>query len=46
MAKTQSGKYWVDWANVHAKNSKSIDDLAHPFKANVKAFIGRMQARR
>lgn len=39
MAKTKSGAYWVTWANVHAKNSTSVDDLVEPFKANAKAFI-------
>jgi hypothetical protein len=43
MAKTKSGKYWVIWANAHAKNSESIDDLADPFKANVKAFIKALE---
>ena len=35
----KSGSYWVTWANAHAKNSKSVDDLSEPFKSNVKAFI-------
>ncbi len=39
MAKVKSGTYWVTWANAHAKNSKSVDDLVEPFKANAKAFI-------
>jgi hypothetical protein len=43
MAKTKSGKSWVDWANVHAKNSDRVDDLADPFKANVKAFIKALE---
>ena len=38
MANTKSGVGWVAWANLHAKNSDSIDDLAEPFKSNVKAF--------
>ena len=36
---TKSGKYWVTWANAHAKNSNKIDDLEASFKNNVKAFI-------
>jgi hypothetical protein len=39
MPKTKSGKYWVDWANTHAKNSESVDDLAEPFRTNAKGFI-------
>ena len=38
MAKKKSGKSWVTWANTHAKNSKSIDDLETTFRENVKAF--------
>jgi hypothetical protein len=37
--KNLSGKYWVAWANLNAKNSTSVDDLAEPFKSNAKAFI-------
>ena len=36
---TQSGKYWVTWANTHAKNSQKVDDLELSFRTNVKAFI-------
>jgi hypothetical protein len=43
MAKTKSGKSWVTWANTNAKNSTSVDDLADPFKTNVKAFIKALQ---
>lgn len=43
MAKVKSGKYWVTWANANAKNSKSVDDLVEPFKANAKAFIAALQ---
>ncbi len=39
MATTKSGKYWVTWANTHAKNSSKIDDLDATFKPKVKAFI-------
>ena len=44
MAKTKSGKYWVTWANAHAKNSDSVDDLVDPFQKNVKAFIAALEA--
>jgi hypothetical protein len=43
MPKTKSGKYWVTWADIHAKNSSNIDDLVDPFKANVKAFIKALE---
>jgi hypothetical protein len=43
MAKVKSGIYWVTWANAHARNSVSIDDLVEPFKANAKAFIKALQ---
>jgi hypothetical protein len=36
---TKSGKYWVTWANTHAKNSNKVDDLEVTFKGAVKAFI-------
>jgi hypothetical protein len=36
---TKSGRYWVTWANAHAKNSNKVDDLEAVFKTNVKAFI-------
>ena len=36
---TNSGKYWLTWANAHAKNSRKVDDLEVSFKANVNAFI-------
>ncbi len=40
--KTKSGSYWVTWANANANASKSVDDLADPFKANAKAFINAL----
>jgi hypothetical protein len=40
---TKSGTYWVTWANAHATNSTSVDDLVDPFKANVKAFIKALE---
>jgi hypothetical protein len=39
MAKTNSGKYWVTWANKSATKSDDVDDLSDPFKTNVKAFM-------
>jgi hypothetical protein len=33
----------VTWANAHAKNSTSTDDLADPFKTNAKAFIKALE---
>jgi hypothetical protein len=43
MAKTKSGIYWVTWADAHARNSSSVDDLATSFQANAKAFIKALQ---
>jgi hypothetical protein len=43
MAKTNSGIYWVTWADAHAQNSTSVEDLADPFKANAKAFIKALE---
>ena len=43
MPKTKSGKYWVSWANQHAKNSDKIDDLVEPFRSHVKAFIKALE---
>lgn len=40
---TNSGIYWVTWANSHAKNSERLDDLAEPFKSNAKAFIAALE---
>jgi len=40
---TKSGKFWVTWANAHAKNSNKVDDLDINFKANVKAFVKALQ---
>ena len=39
MANMKSGVGWVTWANAHATNSTSVDDLVEPFKANAKAFV-------
>lgn len=38
-----SGKYWVTWADAHAKNSKKIDELAEPFKTRVIAFVAALR---
>ena len=43
MPKTNSGASWVNWANLNAKNSDRVDDLAEPFKSHVKAFIKALQ---
>jgi hypothetical protein len=43
MPKTNSGKSWVDWANIHAKNSENVDGLTEPFKSNAKAFIKALE---
>jgi hypothetical protein len=40
---TKSGTYWVTWANTHAKDSSSVEDLVDPFKSNVKSFIKALQ---
>lgn len=42
-AKIKSGTYWVTWANAHAQNSTSVDDLVEPFKANASAFIKALE---
>ena len=44
MAKVKSGAYWVTWANAHAANSTSVEDLVEPFKSNAKAFIKALEA--
>lgn len=36
---TKSGMFWVSWANENAIASKSVDDLAEPFRTSAKAFI-------
>lgn len=43
MATKDSGKYWVTWANVHAKNSLKVDDLEANFKPKVEAFIKALE---
>jgi hypothetical protein len=43
MAKTKSGKYWVTWANSHAKNSDDVEKLTEPFKSKAKEFIDALE---
>ena len=43
MAKTNSGKSWVAWADAHAPNSDRVDDLSEPFRAHAKAFIEALE---
>lgn len=43
MARIKSGSYWVTWANAHAKNSTSINDLENSFQLKVKAFIKALE---
>ena len=38
----KSGTYWVTWANAHAVNSDSLDDLEPSFKNNVNEFISAL----
>lgn len=40
---TKSGKSWVAWADTHAKNSSSVDDLEADFKTKAKAFIKALE---
>ena len=40
---TSSGKYWVTWANTHAKNSNKILDLDVSFKPKVQEFIKALE---
>jgi hypothetical protein len=42
--RTFSGRYWVGWADIHAKNSSDINDLAGPFQSRVRSFIAALQA--
>lgn len=43
MTAEKSGKYWVTWAKVHAKNSIKVDDLEINFKPKVEAFIKALE---
>ena len=40
----KSGIYWVTWANAHAQNSSSVEDLENDFKAKAKAFINALES--
>ena len=44
MATKKSGSFWIGWANTNAKNSKSVEDLAEPFRSRVKDFIAALEA--
>lgn len=35
---TKSGKYWVAWANTHAKNSNKVSDLELTFRGKLNSF--------
>lgn len=35
----RSGAHWVAWANIHARNSRQIEDLEASFRRDVEAFI-------
>jgi hypothetical protein len=39
----KSGTYWVTWANAHANNSSSMEDLESDFKDKAKAFIKALE---
>jgi len=41
--RTLSGHYWVDWANINAKNSQDVQDLARPFRDNVMLFMAALK---
>ena len=41
---TNSGKFWVTWANKNALNSTSLDRLETTFKNNVKDFKAALEA--
>lgn len=43
MAKVKSGRYWVTWANIHARNSTSVEEFVEPFRTNAKAFIKALE---
>ena len=40
---TKSGAFWVTWADAHAKNSESVEDLIEPFRSNAKSFIAALK---
>ena len=39
---TESGIFWVTWANAHAQNSSKIADLVEPFRSDATAFIAAL----
>jgi hypothetical protein len=41
---TESGSFWVTWANANAQNSSKIGDLVEPFQSNATAFIAALGA--
>src|SRR5882757_7284968 len=41
---TKSGAFWVGWADEHAPNSNSVEDLVEPFRSNAKSFIAALRA--
>jgi hypothetical protein len=40
----KSGKYWIRWAEVHAKNSTRLEDLDPQFGALLRPFIAALRA--
>lgn len=40
----RSGAHWVVWANIHARNSRRIEDLDASFRRDVEAFIAALEA--
>lgn len=34
----KSGRHWVAWANVHARNSRRVEDLDSTFRRKIEAF--------
>jgi hypothetical protein len=39
----KSGKYWVTWANAHAKNSARLEDLDPVFRRSVESFVKELR---
>ena len=39
---TKSGLSWVTWADAHARNSSSIEDLVEPFRSNATKFVAAL----
>jgi hypothetical protein len=44
MDNNKSGKHWVEWANINAKNSSRVVDLTQPFENHVRDFIKALEA--